>query len=165
MNGDHVVNAFQPVCLFDKVFASFWYLTRKNSHKNKTHVNWHSQFRFWHVMWLVKEKKTTCRSTLYKLKQHILPGIWHRGDISERTIDVTWHPLKYIWKHHMTLWIRSWMSYEICQIYTLIPTPVGGPSVNTLKYDIQFHWLFGTTQCYIYLLYISTKEKSVIWTE
>ena len=25
--------------VFDKVFASFWHLTRKNLHKNKMHVN------------------------------------------------------------------------------------------------------------------------------
>ena len=28
-----------PVCIFDKVFASFLYLTCKNLHKNKLYVN------------------------------------------------------------------------------------------------------------------------------
>ena len=42
----------------DKVFASFWHLTCKNLHKNEMHVNWHTQFRFWHVVWLVKRKTT-----------------------------------------------------------------------------------------------------------
>ena len=32
------------VCIFDKVFASFWKLTCKKLHKNKMHVNWHAQF-------------------------------------------------------------------------------------------------------------------------
>ena len=47
------------VCIFDKVFASSWHLTRKNLHTNKMHVDWHAQLRFWHVVWLVKEKSHT----------------------------------------------------------------------------------------------------------
>ena len=31
------------VCIFDKVFASFWRLTLKTGIK-KMHVNWHTQF-------------------------------------------------------------------------------------------------------------------------
>ena len=53
----------QPACIFDKKIAIFWHLTLKNLHKIKLHVNWHLQFRFWHVVWLVK-KKTTRQLTL-----------------------------------------------------------------------------------------------------
>ena len=39
-----------------KFFARFWWLTCKDSHNNKLHVNWHAQSRFWHVMWLGRVK-------------------------------------------------------------------------------------------------------------
>ena len=83
-------------CVFLKVFASFWYLTYKNLHKNKMHVNWHTRFRFWHVVWLVKNK-TTRQLTLYKLKQHVLLGMWHQGDILEEKVDVNRHSFLF-WK-------------------------------------------------------------------
>ena len=73
-----------------RVCKSFWYLTRKNSHQNKIHVNWHAQFRFWHVVWLVK-KKNTPQLTLYKLKWHVRLGIWHWGGTLEENVDVNWH--------------------------------------------------------------------------
>ena len=50
--------ALDAVCIFDKVFASFWHLTHKNLHKNEMHINGHAQFRFfWHVVcdvWRIK---------------------------------------------------------------------------------------------------------------
>ena len=65
------------------------------------HINWHTQVRNWHVVWLVK-KKTTRQSTRYKLKWHVLLGMWHWGDILKRKYrcqltfifvfeNVTWH--------------------------------------------------------------------------
>ena len=107
--------AFWAVCIFDKVFASFWYLTRKNSHKNKMHINWHVQFRFWHV-----KKKTTHQLTLYKLKWHVVLGMWHWGDILEKNVHVNWHSF-FIFENVMWhFWIRSWTSNKICQTYTLL---------------------------------------------
>ena len=40
------------------VWQSFWHLTCKNLHKNKLHVTWQAQFRFWHVVWHGKKKTT-----------------------------------------------------------------------------------------------------------
>ena len=70
------------VCIFDKVFASFWHLTRNKLHENKMYINWHAQFRIWHVVWLVKDKITR-QLTLSKLKWHVLLGIWHWSDVLE----------------------------------------------------------------------------------
>ena len=50
--------------MFDKVFASFFLLTRKNLHKKYMHVNWHTHFGIWHVLWLVKKKKHKSIDTL-----------------------------------------------------------------------------------------------------
>ena len=89
------ISQWLSMCIFDKVFVSFWYLTSKISHKNKMHVNWHAQCRFWHVVWLVK-KKITRQMTLYKLKWHVLLGIWHWGDILEENVDVNWHSFLFL---------------------------------------------------------------------
>ena len=79
----------QAVCIFDKCFATFQYLTRKNSHTNKMHVNWHAHFRFWHVVWLVKEKTNL---TLYKLRMtRITRHVEHWGEILDENVSVTWH--------------------------------------------------------------------------
>ena len=48
-----------PVCILDKVFASFWLLTGRNLHKNELHADWHARFRCGHVVRLVKEKNHT----------------------------------------------------------------------------------------------------------
>ena len=38
-------------CIIDKVFASFGHLTHKNLHpRKKVYINWHAQFRIWHVV-------------------------------------------------------------------------------------------------------------------
>ena len=55
------ITELAPVCTFDTEFVSFRHLTCKNLHthttnKNKQkHINWHAQFRIWHVVWLVKK--------------------------------------------------------------------------------------------------------------
>ena len=36
---DAIMVCLPSMCIFDKVFTSFLYSTRKNSHKNKMHVN------------------------------------------------------------------------------------------------------------------------------
>ena len=67
------------------------------------------------------QKKTTRQLTLWKLKWHILLGMWHWGVILEENVDVNWHSFFCLWKRHMTLWIWSWTSNEIHQ-YTLNPS-------------------------------------------
>jgi hypothetical protein len=83
-----------PMCNFDKVFASFWHLTRKNLHPKKAHVNWHAQFRFWHVVGLVKKQiacHLTCTTKHVTLRQH-----FKRKNNSQLTFifvfeNITWH--------------------------------------------------------------------------
>ena len=65
------------VCLtnFLQVFH-FWHaktLTKKKKNLQKKHIDWHTQFRSWHVLWLVK-KKHTRQLTCKKLKGHVLLG-------------------------------------------------------------------------------------------
>ena len=53
------------VCMFDKVFASFPLLTRKNSKKKeKKACELTRTVKSWHVLWLVKIKKHTSIDTL-----------------------------------------------------------------------------------------------------
>ena len=105
----------QSMCIFDKVFASFWYSIDKNVHKNKMHVNWHAQFRFRHVVWLAK-KETTRQLTLYKLKRHVLLDMWHWGDILEENVDVKWHSFLFLKTSHDTLDLKLNVKWNLSNI-------------------------------------------------
>jgi hypothetical protein len=53
----------------------------------------------------------------------LLLGMHHWGDILEENVDVKSHSFLF-WKRHVTFWIWSWTSNEICQTYTLeVMTP------------------------------------------
>ena len=104
-------------CVFlDKVFASFWHSTRKNLHENKLHVNWHTQFRFWHAVWLVKKKIHTSIGILGIEMSHTTRYVTLRWPF-RRKCRCQLTSIFVFWKHHVTLWIWSWTSNEICQTY------------------------------------------------
>ena len=100
--------------MFDKL--DIWHLTCKNLHKNKPRGTWHTRFRFWHVVWLVKEKKPTRQLIHWKLKWHDLLGMWHWGGILEEIVDVNWHSFSFLKTSRDTLDL-SWTTNEICQTY------------------------------------------------
>ena len=74
-------------------------------------------FRFWHVVWLVKEK-TTRQLTLYKLKWHVLLGIWHWGDILEENEDDNWHSFLFLKTSRDTLDLKLNVKWNLSNIHT-----------------------------------------------
>ena len=51
-------------------------------------------------------KKNTFQLTLYKLKWHILLGMWHWGDILEANVGVNWHSFLFLKMSRDTLDLR-----------------------------------------------------------
>ena len=92
--------------------------------QNELNVNWHAQFRFWHVVQLVKKKTHTSIDMLeieiIRITRHVTLR-WHFGGKCRCPLTFFFSFLFFLtfWKRHMPLWIWSWMSNEICQIYTL----------------------------------------------
>ena len=107
------------VCIFDKVFASFWHLTCKNLHKMKLHVNRCARFRFRHVVWHVKEK-TTRPLTFYILKWHVLLGVWHWDDVLTENIDVDWHSFPVLKTSRDNLDLKLNVKWNPSNIHTLV---------------------------------------------
>ena len=64
------------------------------------------------------EEEIRMSMDISELQSHVLLGMWHRGDILEGNVDVNGHSFC-IWKRHVTLWIWSWTSNEICPTYAL----------------------------------------------
>ena len=65
----------------------------KTLHKNKMHVHWHIQFRFWHVVWLVKKRKEKNHTSIETLEIEMIGTTrhvtlrWHL----KKNVDVNWH--------------------------------------------------------------------------
>ena len=97
------------VCVLTKFSQNFLtFDTQKLAHT----TNWHTQFRFWYVVGLVKEENAMSTDTL-------------EIEMTRTTRHVTlrWHcrmKVIFFWKRHVTLCIWSWMSNESCQTCTLI---------------------------------------------
>ena len=99
---------------FLQVFS--YLIVRKNSHKNKVHVNWQAQFRFWHVVTLVK-KKITRQLILYKLKWHVLLGMWCWGDTLEQNVDANWHSFLFLKMPCATLDLKLNVKWNLLNIH------------------------------------------------
>ena len=54
LNIPELYDAPHQCVLLTKFLQGFKHLTCKNLHKKKLDVNWHAQYKFWHVVWLVK---------------------------------------------------------------------------------------------------------------
>lgn len=76
---------------FTKKIASFWCLpwffwvykrTCQSTHTHNLEIDMH--FDLW-------RKKTMRQLTCWKLKWHVLLGMWHWGDILEENVDINWH--------------------------------------------------------------------------
>ena len=89
------------VYFFIKFLQVFKYLTRKNLHKNKMRVNWHTRSRIRHVVWLVKKKPHTLTDTLEIEMTYMIRHVtlrWHFGRKCRFQLtflfvyeNVTWH--------------------------------------------------------------------------
>ena len=101
------------VCIFDKVFASFWHSTDKNLHKNKLHVKWHAHFRFWHVV-VTCEEKTTRQLTLQKLKWHVL----HWSDLLKENVNANWHLFLFLTMSRNTLNLKLNVNWNLSNIHS-----------------------------------------------
>ena len=100
----------------------FTFDTRKLA--NKMHVNWHARLRIWHVVWLVREKKTTRELTLWKIEMTFTTShVRVRGAITKENVDVNWHYILFF-KTSRDIVDWSWTSSEICQTYTLGTTVI-----------------------------------------
>lgn len=117
---------FHAVCIFDKVsfFASLLYLTRKYSHKNKMHVNWHTRFIFWHVVWLAKKKNHTSIDTIKigmtHTTRHVTSGRRFR---KKENCKCHWHSLLFFKTSHDTSNLKWNVKWSLSNIHTVSIMP------------------------------------------
>ena len=112
-NRPKAIEGLPSVCIFDKVFASFWHSTCKNLHKNKLHVYWHAQVRFCHGVWLVKKTTTHVSWHLRFEVERQMKFVKHTqcqprpGSVIRYCFPVaSWEGVWDIeWKQHLSRWL------------------------------------------------------------
>ena len=100
-----------------QVFLYIWY-AKTRTNLDKVHVKWQARFRFWHVVTVtLVKKKTTRQLILYKLKWHVLLGMWCWGDTLEENVDANWHSFLFLKMPCATLDLKLNVKWNLSNIH------------------------------------------------